>query len=102
LRIDEAVSPISGLVEPKTEASATCVWLPNSLLTELDFWMDAQTDKRPPAFIFASRAGTPISANNWLKRTLKKAGEKTRRALEKEGAELDDSFLQKSSMKRLL
>lgn len=93
LRIDEAVSPISGLVEPKTEASASCVWLPQSLVTELDFWMEAQEDRRPQAFIFPSRAATPISANNWLKRTLKKAGEQTRAALEQQGTKLDDGFL---------
>jgi integrase len=101
LRIDEAVSPLSGMVEPKTEASATCVWLPNTLVMELDFWMDAQRDQRPRAFIFPSRAGTPISANNWLKRTLKKAGEHTRNSLQNQGMEIDDAFLRNLTLQAL-
>jgi len=75
LRIDQSVSPLVGLVDPKTEASSACVWMPQSVATELDFWMDSRDDKRPEAFIFASRKGTPLSANNFLKRALKKAGD---------------------------
>ena len=100
IRIDESVSPISGLIEPKTEASASCVWVPDSLVMELDFWMDAQADKSAQAFIFPSRVGTPISANNWLRRTLKKAGEQTRKALEAAGIELGAGFLRNLTLKR--
>lgn len=101
LRVDEAVSPLSGLIEPKTEASDSCVWLPNSLALELDFWMEAQEDTRSEAFIFPSRARTPISANNWLKRTLKKAAERTRQELIKSGEPLEDGFLEGITLQAL-
>jgi site-specific recombinase XerC len=68
MRIDQSVSPLVGVVDPKTDASATCVWMPQSIATELDFWMESRKDTRPEAFIFASRKGTPLSANNFLKR----------------------------------
>ena len=76
LRIDESVSPISGILEPKTTASMASVWLPESLRSELDFWMELQDDKRPDAFLFPSEAGTPISTNNFRKRNLQAAASK--------------------------
>ena len=85
LRIDEAVSPLVGIVEPKSEASAAFIWMPQSLAVELDFWMEAQQDKRPEAFLFATCKGTPLSANNFLKRVLKRAGERIRKKLEQQG-----------------
>ncbi|MEQ1949371.1 MAG: site-specific integrase [Bryobacteraceae bacterium] len=94
LRIDQSVSPLIGIVEPKTDASCASVWMPHSLALELDFWMDSQQDRRPDAFLFPSRAGTPLSANNFLKRVLKKAGERTRRKLKESGAEIPNGFLE--------
>jgi integrase len=95
IRIDEAISPISGIVTPKTEASDAYVWLPRSLAIELDFWMEGMSDVRPSAFLFASDSGTPMSANNFLKRVLHKAGEKARTALAAEGNQVPDGFLEK-------
>ena len=87
IRVDESISPTSGIVEPKTDASDAFVWLPQTLAIELDFWMESMQDRRPEAFLFASRSdrGTPISANNFLKRALKKAGERARAAMQAEG-----------------
>jgi integrase len=73
LRIDESISPLAGVVEPKTEASATSVWIPESLATELTFWLDTMPDHRPEAFLFATSRGTPIAPNNFRKRVLEKA-----------------------------
>ncbi len=95
LRIDQSVSPLVGIVDPKSEASNAFVWMPQSVVIELDFWMESQTDKRPEAFIFPSRKGTPLSANNFLKRVLKKAGEGAREELLKEpGVTLPNGFLE--------
>jgi integrase len=94
VRVDESISPISGIVEPKTDASDAFVWLPQTLAIELDFWMESMQDKRPQAFLFASRSdrGTPISANNFLKRALKKAGERARAAMQAEGIDTPQHF----------
>jgi integrase len=94
LRIDESISPVTGIVAPKTEASCASVWLPQSLMTELDFWMESQADQRPEAFLFPSEAGTPIAANNWLKRTLKRAARKVREKMEASGVEVPAGFLE--------
>lgn len=94
LRIDQSVSPLVGVVDPKTDASATCVWMPQSIATELDFWMESQKDKRPEAFIFATRNDTPLRANNFLRRALKGAGKRTLKALTADGAKLPDGFLE--------
>jgi len=93
LRIDESVSPLSGIVEPKTDASCAAVWVPRSLAVELSFWMDTMPDQRSEAFLFPSRRGTPFAPNNFLKRVLKKAAERTRAALRAEGRELPEGFL---------
>jgi integrase len=95
LRIDQSVSPLVGVVDPKTEASTACIWMPQSIATELDFWLESQKDKRPEAFIFPSRRGTPLSANNFLKRVLQKAGERARKKLEKADAKVPEGFLAK-------
>jgi integrase len=96
LRIDESLSPTSGLVEPKTQASAACVWIPRSLAIELSTWADGMADKRPEAFLFQSRSpqGTPISPNNFLKRTLKKAAERTCKAILNCSSEVPKGFLE--------
>jgi integrase len=93
LAIDEAISPITGVIEPKTPESCASVWMPQSLAIELNFWMDAQKDQRPEAFLFPSRSGTPLSANNFLKRVLQKAGERTRRKLKEREVEVSEGFL---------
>jgi integrase len=51
IRVDESTSPISGIVEAKTDASDAFVW-----------------DQRPEAFLFASRsdAGHPSRRSNFL------------------------------------
>ncbi len=97
IRIDESISPISGLVGLKTDASDAYVWLPQSLALELDFWIEGMTDQRPEAFLFASRSGrnTPISANNFLKRVLQRAGERARAQMEAQGREPPQGFLRK-------
>jgi integrase len=94
LRIDQSVSPLVGVVDPKSDASAACVWMPQSIATELDFWMETQKDKRPEAFIFATRKGTPLRANNFLRRALKGAGERAREALTTDGRKIPDGFLE--------
>jgi integrase len=95
IRIDESISPVSGVVEPKTEASNAFVWLPQTLAVELDFWMEGMRDQRSEAFLFASRSerGTPMSANNFLKRALQKAGERARTVMRNEGIDVPDHFL---------
>jgi len=99
LRIDETVSEeLRGedrLVEPKSEASDTFVWLPRSIEQELDFWLDTMEDQRPEAFIFASKTGTPMNLNNFLRRNLKPSAEAARKKLTEEGRELPDGFLQR-------
>jgi integrase len=94
IRLDEAISPLVGIVEPKSDSSKAFIWMPQSLGIELDFWMEAQQDKRPEAFLFATRKGTPLSANNFLKRQLKRAGENVRKKLEEQGATLSSGFLE--------
>jgi len=95
IRIDESISPVSGVVEPKTETSNSFVWVPQTLALELDFWMQSMRDQRPEAFLFASRSerGTPMSANNFLKRALQKAGERARTVMRNEGIDVPDRFL---------
>ena len=78
VRIDESVSPDRFIVEPKSEASTSYVWLPQALETELDFWLEAQEDKRPDAFIFPTRNNTPLNVCNYLNEVIKPAA---RRAL---------------------
>jgi len=94
LRIDQSVSPLVGVVDPKTDASVACVWMPRSVATELDFWMESQKDKRPEAFIFATRKGTPLRANNFLRRALRGAGERARAQLTASGEKIPEGFLQ--------
>jgi len=94
LRIDESVSPLTGIVEPKSEASFASVWVPQSLAIELDFWMDTQADQRAEAFLFPSRNGTPLSANNFLKRVLKRAGERIRNKVKEAGREPPNGFME--------
>lgn len=98
LRIDETVSEeLRGedrLVEPKSEASDTFVWLPRSIEQELDFWLDTMEDQRPEAFVFASKTGTPTNLNNFLRRNLKPSAEAARNKLIEKGRELPDGFLQ--------
>ena len=91
--MNESVSALTGLVETKTAASEACIWVPQSHAIELDFWLDALHDKRPDAFMFPSRRGTPLSPNNLLKRVLKNAGERTRKQLEQAQATLPEGFL---------
>ncbi len=93
LRIDESVSPDRLIVTPKTDASASYVWLPESLEVELDFWMEGQPDKRPEAFLFPSRRGTPLNVSNYLNQVLHPAAERARVELSANGAEVPPGFL---------
>lgn len=93
IRVDESVSTV-GVVSPKTLASDSAVWLPQSLATELDFWMENQEDQRPEAFLFPSRRGTAMSANNFLKRVLKTAAESTVAKMKEGGREVPEGFLE--------
>ena len=56
--------------------------------------MEGQQDTRPEAFLFPSRTGTPLSANNFLKRVLNRAGGRTRKAITDAGADVPAGFLQ--------
>jgi integrase len=96
IRIDESTSPKTGIVEPKSDASDAFVWLPISLAMELDF-LEGMSDRRPCAFLFALRSalGTPMSANDFLKRVLHKAGDRARAVLEAQGNEVPEGFLKK-------
>ena len=68
--------------------------MPQSVATELDFWMESQTDTCAEAFIFPSRKGTPLSANNFLKRVLKRAGECARKELKASSEKIPEGFLE--------
>jgi len=94
IKIDEAISPLVGIVEPKSDASVASIWMPQSLALELDFWMEGLLDKRPEAFLFATREGTPLSANNFRNRILKRAGESVRKKLEEQGETVPSGFLE--------
>lgn len=97
IRIDESVSEeLSGdekLVTTKTEASDSYVWLPKSIETELDFWLETSVDRAPESFVFASLAGTPINLNNFLNRSVKPAAKRARAKLIAAGAQLPAGFL---------
>jgi integrase len=97
LYIDEAVSEeLRGderLVKPKTLSSTAYVWLPESIRVEIDKWIIRMEDKRPEAFLFATRNGTPLNMNNFLRRTIKPAAERARATALKDHPELPASFL---------
>lgn len=94
LRIDESLSPLVGIVEPKTDASAASVWVPASLATEIEGWLNDLSDKRPEAFLFPSEnRETPIAAGNWLKRVLKVAGAAAAKRWVELGNEAQPGFL---------
>ncbi len=59
--------------------------------------MEAMADQRPTAYLFASRSGlgTPMSANNFLKRVLHKAGDRARKAIGAQGNPVPEGFLTK-------
>jgi integrase len=76
VRIDESVSPDRLIVEPKTDASVSYVWLPQSLETELDFWLEAKADQRSETFIFPTRNGTPLNVSNYLNEVIKPAAKR--------------------------
>ena len=97
IRIDESVSEEldcgDKLVAPKTEASTSYVWLPRSIETELDFWLDGQEDKNPEAFMFPSKVGTPLNLNNFLNRHIKPAATRALTRMAEEGREVPAGFL---------
>ena len=72
LRIDEA--QVNGHTkEPKTLASASSVYIPSDLMTELRQYLEA-IDPSPAAWLFpSSRKDVPMRAGNFLKRVLKPA-----------------------------
>ena len=79
IRVNESVSADRMLVEPKTEASISRVWLPASLEAELDFWIEMQQDRRADAFIFPTRNGTPLNVCNYLYQVVKPAVARARK-----------------------
>jgi len=99
IRIDESVSEeLKGdekLVTPKTETSDSYVWLPKSIETELDFWMETAVRDEPESFIFPSMRNTPINLNNFLNRNIKPAAKRARKALLDAGRKLPPGFLEK-------
>jgi integrase len=98
LRIDETVSDalrgVSRLVRPKTPASVSTVWLPLSIQTELDHWVQSMADKRSQAFVFASETGGPMSPKNFLNRNLKRATQKALARMRSENREIPTGFLE--------
>lgn len=98
LRIDESVSEEmeanKRVVRPKTAASIAYVWLPRSIQVELSYWLAQMPDRRPYAFLFPSRKGTPINLNNFLNRNLKPAAEKALALMKRDGREIPPGFLE--------
>jgi len=101
LRIDESYSRTRELVAPKTNKSEAFVWLPNTLATELDFWLEAKADKRPEAFIFSTGKGRPIMGSDWLDNQLKPAAKAARQKLIDAGQSVPDGFLEKVTVQAL-
>jgi integrase len=98
LRVDESVSEeLRGqnrIVSTKTESSSAYVWLPESIRVELDWWLDAMNDKRSSeAFIFATKNGTPLNMNNFLRRVIKAGAKRARARLLTEKGEISSDFL---------
>src|SRR5690242_10233480 len=47
IRVDEAISPLAGIVEPKSDSSTAFIWMPQSLGIELDSgWKLSKTKGR--------------------------------------------------------
>ena len=93
LRVDEANVPKFGITEPKTEGSKVSLYLPNSLAKDLFDWMGSMKDKRPEAFLFPSRVGTPIATHNFLQRNLKAIAKRVLDARRKAGLETPTGYL---------
>ena len=77
--IDESVWRVIVNDEPKTQSSKALVYLPLSLQDDLKAWReDAMLRGRAGAemFIFESTKGTPMYADNFLRRVLKPAAER--------------------------
>jgi integrase len=72
LVIDEAL--VNGHTkEPKTLASASTVYIPSNLATELSYYLEG-VDPSPKAWLFPStRKSIPVRPGNFLKRVLKPA-----------------------------
>jgi integrase len=82
VRINESVSSNRMLVEPKTKTSVALVWLPKSIETALDFWIESLDDRNPEAFIFPTKNGTPLNVCNYLNQVIKPAAERARKEAE--------------------
>ncbi|HYI97112.1 MAG TPA: tyrosine-type recombinase/integrase [Bryobacteraceae bacterium] len=97
LRVDESVSEelrgANRVVTTKNESSSAYVWLPESIRIELDWWLDAMEDQRAQAFIFATRNGTPLNMNNFLRRVIKIGAKRARARLLIDNPELPPGFL---------
>jgi integrase len=97
LYIDESVSKeLRGderVVTPKTLSSKAYVWLPDSIRVELDGWLGQMEDKRPEAFVFATRNAMPLNMNNFLRRTIKPAARRARSTALQQNPNLPASFL---------
>src|SRR5205807_49069 len=97
LRIDESVSDClrggERVGPPKTDASVAHVWLPQSIQTELDYWMQQMKDRHPEAFLFPAVTGTPMSPKNFLNRHLKPAVETVLAKMKEECKEIPAGFL---------
>lgn len=77
--IDESVWRTVVNDEPKTDASKALVYLPTDLQEDLKGWRDSTRLKgrfHAEAFMFESKKGTPMYADNFLRRILKPAAER--------------------------
>jgi integrase len=64
LRVDESASEW-GTKAPKTDPSRAWVWMPRSLVAELEAWREVSPDA---GLIFPSQTKTPIRTKNFLRR----------------------------------
>ncbi|HWR49604.1 MAG TPA: tyrosine-type recombinase/integrase [Bryobacteraceae bacterium] len=74
LRIDETVYE-GAVKEPKTEESASVVFVPSSLAQELQMWLDS-TKGEPDDWMFPSNSGEPFRHASYLKWVLKPAAKR--------------------------
>lgn len=97
LRIDETVSDeLRGpqrFVAPKTEASASYVWMPRAIEQQLRFWLETMPDQRPEALLFPATNGGPMRMGNYLRRVLRPAAERARERARAAGRDVPAGFL---------
>jgi integrase len=99
LVIDEAL--VNGHTkEPKTLASASAVYIPSDLLTELRHYLET-IDVRPDAWLFpSSRKTVPMRPNNFLRRVLKPAAIRASVAVSTNAGGVETTALNFQSLRR--